>query len=525
MKAKNKSRRSTKTLDLGVEHAGIASFVFIAKVISLAMGGVMLITITRLLGPAQYGIYTLALAISGFVIGFGSLNTSAYFNKNIPKFLANGQIKRIGVIIGDNLIFLCALSLLLIFIGGIFADDISKIIFGSVSYVLYVYLALFGVLWYILYATFSAVLVSFGVAKEVGISSASSLVFQAILSTSLVVLGFGAAGAILGWDAGFLIAFLIVIYYISRHVRIELDIHGMIERLREVITFSIPLTAASVISTLASNFVVIFFGILLISTSAIGQYGIAAKVGQVFDTVSGSISIVLIPMFATAIYNKHSISKVNKLYHNTLYYNLIFTTPLVVYATVLSSDIIFTVFTYTYTLAIVYMPLISIGMLISILWNAAFYMIVSLGRVEKVLRFTLIATTVQILSVIVLGITFGVIGVIVAYFYIGNVVFCLLYFRELSTFGIRIKLRPILKVISSNLILGIVLAPLIFLQIRALYVLIMGIFICIIVYPVALVKTGALTNKDIYVLYRTSSRMPFVGGIFRAILQYSEFFL
>jgi O-antigen/teichoic acid export membrane protein len=515
----------TKTLDLGVKHAGIASFVFIAKAISLIVGGVMLIVITRLLGPAQYGIYTLSLAISGFIVGFGSLNISAYFNKNIPKLIAKGEEREIGIIVGDSLLFLLFLSLMLIFIGAVLAGFIAETVFGSVSYIEYVYLALSTVLWYIIYSTFTSVLVSFGIAREVGIASVCGLIFQSVLSIILVSLGFGAVGAILGYTASLLIGSAIVLYYINAHVPIRFTLGGIRNRLHEMIMFSIPLTVTAIITSLTANFVVIFFGILLISTSAIGEYGIAARVGQVFDAVSGAISVVLIPMFATAVYNKHSISKISKLYHDSVYYNLLFTTPLIVYASVLSKDIILTLFTSAYTLAIIYMPLVSIGMLISFLWNAAYYMTISIGRVDKVLRFAIICTAIQLVSMLILGELFGVIGVIIAYFYIGNIAFAFFYFRGLRNFGMHIKLGPILKLIISNLIFGAALVPLVFLQIRPLYVLIIGVVLGLILYPIALIKMGALSKNELDVLYQVSNGMPFIGGIFRVLLQYSEFFL
>lgn len=56
-------------LEVGSKVANIAGFVLISKIITFTLSGVALILVTRLLGPTQYGIYTLAVTFAGI---FGS---------------------------------------------------------------------------------------------------------------------------------------------------------------------------------------------------------------------------------------------------------------------------------------------------------------------------------------------------------------------------------------------------------------------------------------------------------------------
>ncbi len=516
---------STKTLDLGVKSAGIASFVSLARVIYVIAGGLMLIIVARVIGPGQYGTYTLAVAITGLGVSFGSVNIGPYFNKYIPKLIAEKHSHRIGILVGDGVAFLLLLSLCIMVAGDVFAYPIAQSLFGSTSFVYIVYIAMLGIVGAIIYPILTTILVGLGTGKEVAIATASAMVIQAIISITLVLLGFGFVGVLVAYVASLFLATLICLYMIHRHASIHFVASGFRNRIWHILKFSLPLAGTSIIVGLINNFVVVFMALLLISTAAIGQYGIALKISNIFDIAIGSVSAVLVPMFATALYNKYGLSKISELYHNSVYYSFVFTVPLIVYAAVLSKDIITTVFTASYNLSIIYMPPIALGTFISLLWTNASYLLISLGKVRRVLKFALIGGLVELASLIVLGILFGILGMIIAAFYIGNIVMVWLYFRELGQFKVSIKIRPILKVVLSNLIFGLILVPLLFLQIRPLYVLLVGVALGLLVYPILLVKTGAFSKDNIDVINRISKEVPIGGSVLRILLRYSELFL
>ncbi len=409
--------------------------------------------------------------------------------------------------------------------GDVMAHSIAQIVFGSAADTSLVYLAMLGIVGAIIYPIVNVILVGLGTGKEIAISTASALIIQAVLSIVLVVMGFGVVGALCGYVASLLLAAAITIYYIHKCSTIRFELKGLTKRLRGILGFSMPLTVSIVISNSMGSFLVVFMALLLIPTSAIGQYGIASRIGGIFDVASGAISVVLIPMFATAIYNKHSLSKISKLYHNSIYYSLVFTLPLMVYASVLSRDVILTVFTSAYNLAIIYMPLISIGVFIGLLWSNAFYLLISLGKIRSVLKFSIAACLLQLVAMIALGVPFGIVGVIIAYYYVGGTFVVFMYFRELRKFRIKIQVSPLLRVIGSNILLGLVFVPFLFLQIRPLYVLFVGVALAIFVYPILLVKTGALSEDEIGVLYHISNEVPVGGSIIRSLLAYSKLFL
>ncbi len=517
--------KSTKTLDIGVKHAGLATFVFLGKVISILAGALMLIIVARILGPTQYGIYVVALAVASFISAFGSINAGVYFNKKLPQLSSEKNMSAAGTFIGDSLLFFIIVSLILTIVGALLSTSISLVLFSSPSYSFYILLAVTSIFWTIAYGVYSTALVGVGTGTEVAVSTMLYLVLQAITSITLVLLGFGVTGAIIGYLTGFAVATVVSLYYLNRHVPIHFSLRGIRQRLHEILSFSVPLTISGIVVGLSNNFAVILMGLLLIPAGLIGQYGVALKVGTVIDTATGAISVVLVPLFATAIYSKQTISKIGNLYRASLFYGLLFAAPMVVFASVLSKNIIVTVFTASYSSAVLYMPIISIGLLISLVGGYASYVLISFGKVRKVMKYSVYVTIVQFAAMVLLGLEFRVIGIIVGYLYIGSIISAYLYIHELHVSGVRFQPGPILRVVMSNFILAIAFLPLLLLTIRPLYVLIIGVVEALIVYPFLLAKTRTVSKDDIMVLSKVSKQVPVLGSTLGALVSYTAFFI
>ena len=518
-------KSGTAALSIGVRSAGFASFIFIGKILSLLLGAAMIIIVSRVIGPSQYGIYTLGTSLAGFVASFGAINAGAYLNRVIPKLEREGKRSSIGILIGDSVAIFLVVSVLLILVCFILSGYIAQVVFGSSADAIYVYAAALAIAGIVIYPIVNTTLISVGTKAEVAWSTALQLAIQAVVSITLALLGYGALGVLVGYISGYTIASVITIAFIALRVRILVSLTGMLHRLKEMFSYSVVLTASGIISAVVSNFSVIFLGILLVPAALIGQYGIAMRIGQVIDVMSGAISLVLIPMFSTAFFNKVHIQKIGKMYEGALYYAVLFSAPIVVYASVLSRDIIVTVFTSAYSSAILYMPLVSIGILIGFLGSFASYLLASLGKVTKILKYTAIGGIVEFIALLALAPYLHVLGVIIAYFYIGGIVLAALYLKDFSSLRIRLDFGPLARVVLSCLLLALFMLPLWFLQIRPLYTMIIGVVEALILYPILVAKTGAVTGNELRVLDRVSDEIPFLGGAARAIFAYAGKFV
>ena len=515
-----KKENSGSLLELGTRSAGTAFSVFLGKLVSLISGAFMLIFISRYIGPQQYGIYVVAIAVAGFMSSFGSLNIGYYFNKIIPKLKARNESNKIGMLLGDSLAFLLLAAIVLIGIGIVLSPLIARYTLGSYSYSIYIFAAVFSIIWFMLYPDLNTTLISVGSRKDVAIAAMSGTFFQAVFSVALVLLGLGALGPLLGYFMGFLLASLITIYLINSNIKIRFNAKGMFARIRKMLSFTFPITLSGIISSNVSNFSVIFLGILLVSTSLIGQFGVAQRVGVIITLISSSITAVLVAMFSTAMQETRNRRKLSLLYTSSIFYILLFTVPMIVYTVVLSHQIVVTVFTAAYSQTAFYMPLISVGFLIQSVGFGAGELLISLGKVKRILRLTIYISALELASILILGPIFKVLGIIAAVFYIGSIAYVYLYMREIRKSGIRFEIGPTSRLIIANLILGAAMLPLLLLQIRPLYIMAMGIVEILAVYPIILSKSGAMSIDELNLLYRAGEKIPVLDKISKWYLDY-----
>jgi hypothetical protein len=103
-------------------------------------------------------------------------------------------------------------------------------------------------------------------------------------------------------------------------------------------------------------------------------------------------------------------------------------------------------------------------------------------------------------------------------------VLLLLYFREVRLLGINVSYNPLMKVIVANLILAFLMSPLLLISIRPLYILFIGVIEIILVYPIVLAKTGAISKERIGILYKVGKSLP-LGWILMSFLNYVTIFL
>ena len=412
---------------LGVSAGNVASFLLVGKVLAVVAGAANFIIIARLLQPSNYGLYTLAIGLFGLFSTFAGLNVSAYFNKKIPELVGNNDKYQVSRVLGNGFAISIVLAIVFAAIGILGMKVISTYIFHSQSANTIIEITAIGTIISIVWTNLYAALISFGEGKHAAISSVISAVVQAIVSISLVFYGFGVVGALIGIFAGLFVGVAYGLVFLYRYSSIVFDVKYFVKRAKDIVTFSVPLTISNILNSAAGNLAVLFLGSLF-AANVIGSYGVATKVGNFMDIIIGSISLVLIPMFASA-YTRKSISKhIGRMYDYSIYFGLLFAMPLIVFVVVFSKSLVSLLVSasYTTTLQVISVPLlgsvsagtplyvvaVGIGILIGIINTFGTALATSKGDVEKVMKYSIIVFIAQMISLIALVPTYGALGVI-----------------------------------------------------------------------------------------------------------------
>lgn len=522
--SRNDYTDSSTATELGVRTAGVASLVAFSKAYAILVGGITFIIVARLLGPSGYGVYILALGIAGFIGAFGSLNISPYYNKYIPKLLAEKAHKKLGGMLWSSLLLLFAIGIALVILGFAISGTVAHTIFHSNVSTGIIDVAITTVLFSLLYTALYAILISFGRGKQVSTTSVLYRTLQSAVSITLVILGYGPLGAVVGYLAGLILAVILNAIFVARLEPPSFGTSAFKPVAREIFSFTAPLTGASIMGSAVSNFSIIFLGSLFLP-SVVGAYGAASNIGAFIDTFTGSISIVLIPMFATAIASTTMRSKLGALYSNSVYLGLMFTMPVILYTAALSGAFVTSVFASTYGGAALYMSLISIGILVGLIASYGANLLMGLGEVKRVFKYAAISGVAQLAALIVTVPRLGAVGVIVSTLFVGGIAYDYLYVRYISKelkMGMKSNMSAL---VISNVAIFAVLLILPFSGLSNALQLVMGLVVLAMLYPALLGITKAVGHDEIRLLNRVGDGIPIFGAWLKALLAYAELFM
>ena len=507
--------------ELGVNSASVATFVVFSKAFSIIVGGLTFIIVARLLGPSGYGIYTIAMGMAGFIGAFGSISIGEYLNKYIPELSLKGEKERIKDMLGVALLITLIIILAAVLVSSLFIKQILYYFFHSTVTDLVIYFSLIYLVFSTLFGLGENILISFADGKGSAIAQVVNISSQAAFSVSLVLLGYGALGAIIGAMLGLFFGFIYQILKITKHSGIRFN--NVVGEAKRMLSFSIPLTASSIVDSLVHNFSVLYLSFFFLP-DIVGLYGVASKIGTYIDLVTGSISAILIPMFSAVIANKVMKEALGKFYNYSIYFGLLFAIPIVIYIVVFSNALVISVFTSTYKGASLYMALIGFGILLGLFASYASSLAVSAGYIKKVFKYGIATSLTELLFLLILIPFLSVNGLIITIYYIGSIVADLLYLNFIRhVLKIKVQLN-IAGIVIANIILALLLIPIIFIDIKATYQLLLGLIAIIFVYPILLGLFNAISRKELELLRKVLYKFPVIGIWLSAIIIYAELF-
>lgn len=528
-------KRHKVAIDLATKTAKSASFLISGKVLSLGIQVLMFVVVARLLLPSNYGIYTIALSIAGFASGFGGLNIGVYFTERIPFLTAKKRAHEIGTALGDGIIAVIAPGIVIFLVGVALSPFLSYYVLHSNTYTLIVILSMLSIVFSFLYSNLNVMLLGFHDGKNSGLALIIYSIVQLGASIFLIEIASTPEGKIAGAIVGYIIALLVAsifqIIVTSRRSRVLFVWEGMWKRIKEMLRFSMPLTYSNIVGTLVGNFSVIFLGILLVATSAVGYYGVASRIGTLIDVVAGSLAVIAIPTFAEAINSRHISDKVGKFFYYSIYFGLLFTTPMIAYVTVFSYPLITTLFSAQYAGATFYMQLIGVGLLLGIFGSFASSLVVSMRKTNIYFKYSLIAGVIEFVSLLILVPFFqrfydsGVTGLIISMLYIGGMATNLLFMNYLRKIGITIKYSKPIRIVLANIVLAVLLSLLFLVIVNPEFVLVLGLVVALLIYPPILGIVGAVKRDDMELLGKVGKNLPILGQVLGILLSYTMFFV
>ena len=519
---------------LGRRSARTFSTLAIGRFIGLLIGIASLIVIARFLGPEEYGVYTFAFAFYLLISAANNFGFGAYLTKYLAQYQDSGDGKKYIGVLSSGYLSMLLVGLVLTGLGIALSGPIALLYHNAQAPASIFILGTFTMFFSMIYGTADNALIGMGKNVLAVIIEAGENVILLAASVILIIMGFGASGAIAGMLASYVIAGFVGTYYVfwlsKKHMKEDLRLPSRKE-IVHAFKFSIPVAANNILGNGVMNFSTIFLG-LFVSAYLLGNYGIANRVGEVIALSYGTIAITILPTLAISASRKaQGIDKrsLGSIYNKVLLYSLIATVPVIAFLGVYARPVINLTITSEFGEAPLYLMLISLGTIIGLLGIYTSNLFVAVGKTVKMFYYTLIATVIQLVALVVLTPVAGVFGVIAAIFFVGSIATDYLFVREAKvSLGIKIRYGKILRIFASNAVMALIYAAG-FMVPGSIGELAFGVVALIAAYPVILVLFGAFDKEDVIVLEKSSeglrslrAAMKPMLGYFKLLTRYSQ---
>lgn len=510
---------------IGKKAADTASFLLMGRFLSIALLGISLIVVARILGPSVYGVYTLAMGIVGFFGAAGNFGISTALNKFISERIGKNDRKGAGKLWFNSMVALFVLGAVITIIMVVSSPFMSKEILHSNSYSYLLEIASLTILAGMLFDASYSSLIGFGNSQYLMVAAVVQSLVQSLASISFALLGFEAAAPILGLLVGFLTGFILISAIILFRLKIPVTPTVSIGEIRKLLEFSIPLAISNVLMSISNNLALMVLGIYAIPLVA-GNFGLASKMSVLLDLVTGSIYLASISMFSTALVKLKNNNGISELYNYMVYVAFLFVIPILFYIAVFSKQFSYTIFGGVYALAPLYIRLSVIGLLTGFLGYYAGSLLISANKVRDMLRYTTVIFLVELLSIPLLIPSFKGVGLVIIQFFISSLLIDVMYLRKIiKDFNVKINVKKHLRVLAANIaVIPLLLVIMLLAGKNYILMLVIAALAEALVYPVMLGVMHAIAPSDITNIRKAADGVPVISNVMEIFLSYVSIF-
>jgi O-antigen/teichoic acid export membrane protein len=390
-----------------------AGIFFIGTVVSRFITYFTRIFIARYFGPGDYGLFSLGIAVVGFVGVFGSLG----FGAGVTRYISYYKSKNIEAKIKGVVVFsLSAVGSVSIVLGGILfllSQKIAVIIFHN--HELAILLKILAIS--IPFATLSSILnASFEGFQEIKYRVYTERVILNLLKLFLIVLfgvfGFGVVGIVLGYTLATVLTFFIAFYFLETRVfSLRKTVKSLHIRM-ELLAFSLPLMLAGFLSTIMARIDTVMLGFFK-SAVEVGIYNAAIPTAQILYIATSSLSVLFLPVI-TELYANGQKKPLELVYKTVTKWTFYINLPIVFIMVVFPFHLLNLMFGRDYMEGSLTLSILALGFFLGTISFAPQYLLTMAKRTRSIFIISIGATLINVTLNFTLIPIYGIVGAAMA---------------------------------------------------------------------------------------------------------------
>jgi len=351
----------TELSDIAKASARGSFFLFLGKTSSTIIMALASILIARLLGPENYGLYTVAMIAPSFFIVLSDLGISPALTMFSARFRSEGKHRKVVGLIKSGIVFKIIFSLLVSLILLLLSESIATRVLRRPDIGLFIRFTSLYLVGEVIFLTLDSIFIGLDKMENSSLLMVIQAVIKIVASPLLIILGMGAIGAILGAGLGFLVATGIGISILLLRICPGLYSHdhgeniGFFHGLRMMVRYGMPLYLSSLIFSLLTQYGSFILAVF-VSNVEIGNYAIALNFSVLITLLSYPIATSLFPAFSK-LSIKEDQDVVGKMFKLSVKYTSLLMIPASFAVAVLSNEVVYTLYGSEYGLAPSYLAL------------------------------------------------------------------------------------------------------------------------------------------------------------------------
>jgi O-antigen/teichoic acid export membrane protein len=403
-------------LEMGQKSAVGSLQVFTGKILSTVILALGPIVIGLVISEGDYGLYAVAVVPLSAMLLFQDWGVGSAMTKYCAQGRRADSKDDLGRIIIAGLTFEATTGALLTLLSMLVANSVALAI-GKPESASLMSLVSINIFFLSLFQASQSIFVGFERMKTFGFVAVIEASAQCLISISLVYLGYGAMGAILGLVVANAVAASIsiaLVYLIYRDLHSTAQNNSdFLQILKKLLRYGFPLGIATIISGLHSQFYS-FMTAAYCDPTTLGNYKIATNFGILLTFFTIPISTVLFPTFSK-IDPRREQKLLRTVFVSSTKYTAFFVVPVAMATMVLSTPLIGTLYANKWLYASPFLALYAIIFLFAAtLGNFTVISLLSgLGKTKTLLKLNLLIICIGIPLAYLVIPKFGMIGAIV----------------------------------------------------------------------------------------------------------------
>jgi len=486
--------------------------IFIGNIVFRFGGYIYRFLMASLLGPASYGILTIAIQFQGIFQVLSAAGLPPAIAKHISEYVALDEEALARQTIYTSLKIMIFLGIFFGLIMFFFVAPWLTFDFFNKPEAL-VPLQFIGLI-----TPFSVIVGAFrgsfqGVYKMEYILATRTVeqIFMIICATLLVLLGLSAAGAVLGSVLGFaasaVLSVILFVKYMGKYIpqpkkEHKFSIKEELKLAKRLIFFALPVTITALAEMGIYSIATFVMGIFLAS-SLIGYFGAADPIARLPLVISISVATTILPASSEAFSTKNQYL-LNKYVFSAFKYTMIFVIPICIGIAMFSGPIMSLVY-FTrpeYVLGATALSILVVGMAFYSMFAISSSIIQGIGSPKIPMYVLLFGSALTLIlnwvMVPIYGIEGGAIATTIACF----IMMIPMLHLTFKLTKVRVPYSTFGKIILASLIMSIAI---LFIPQNS-YGLVVGIILCPIIYLIVLTLLKTFDESDILTIRRFSNK-------------------